>query len=83
MISEASRSTAERARTLYEAQLRLQLERDFPNRFVCIEPVSERYFLAETFDAAVNSALDAFPDQLTYTMRIGHQTALHLGVLIQ
>jgi hypothetical protein len=83
MISEISRSTAERARLLYDAQLRQPLERDFPNQFVCIEPDSGRHFIAETFDAAVSAALDAFPDRLTYTIRISHSAAIHLGVFVQ
>ena len=83
MISEASRSVAVQARNLYESELRERLERSFSDRFVCIEPISERYFIGDTFDAAVNAALDAIPDRLTYTLRIGHQTAIHLGVLTQ
>jgi hypothetical protein len=83
MLSEASRTTAEQARILYATVLQQQLERDSLGDYVSIEPVSGRYFVAETFDAAVNAALDAFPDRLTHTMRIGHEAALHLGVLVQ
>lgn len=83
MISESSNVTVQRARLLYESQLRQQLERDFRDQFVCIEPVSGRYFIGKSFDDAVNAALDACPDQLTYTMRVGHSAALQLGVLTQ
>ena len=83
MTSEASRSIAEQARNLYESELRERLELDFPHRFVCIEPISKRYFIGDTFDAAVNAAIDAIPDRLTYTLRIGHQAAIYLGVLTQ
>ncbi|MGM0487487.1 MAG: hypothetical protein ACQESR_12100 [Planctomycetota bacterium] len=51
--------------------------------FVCIEPESGDYFLGRTFDDAVNQAIDAHPDRLTHTLRVGHAAALHLGVMIQ
>jgi hypothetical protein len=83
MISEESKATAEKARNIYESKLRQQLEREYPNRYVCIEPLSGNYFIGVTFDEAVNAAIDAFPDRLTHTLRIGHSAALHLGVLVQ
>ena len=51
--------------------------------FVCIEPESGEYFLGGTFDDAVNKAIDAHPDRLTHTLRVGHAAALHLGMMIQ
>ncbi len=51
--------------------------------FVCIEPESGDYFLGKSFDDAVNQAIDAYPDRLTHTLRVGHAAALHLGVMIQ
>lgn len=78
MISEESKAVAERARSIYESQLRRQLEQEHSG----IEPQSGSYFLGDTFDQAVNAALDAFPERLTHTLRIGHAAALHLGVLV-
>lgn len=83
MISEESKAVAEKARTIYESQLRQQLEREHPDLYVCIEPASGNHFIGETFDDAVNAAIDAFPNRLTHTIRIGHSAALHLGVLVQ
>lgn len=83
MISEESKVTAQTARKIYESRLRQQLERDYPDRFVCIEPSSGNHFIGETFDDAVNAAIDAFPDRLTHTLRIGHSAAFHLGGLAQ
>lgn len=83
MISEESKRVAERARTIYDSQLREQLEQVHSGRYVCIEPMSGRYFLGDTFDEAVHAAIDAVPDRLTHTLRIGHSAALHLGVLAQ
>lgn len=82
MISEESKTVAERAKRIYEARLRQKLEQKHSGKYACIEPVSGRYFLGDTFDQAVNAALDAFPDRLTHTLRIGHSAALHLGALV-
>lgn len=60
MILEESKAAAQQARKNYESRLRHQLEREYPNRYVCIEPSSGNHFIGETFDEAVNPALDAF-----------------------
>lgn len=83
MISAESRAIAEKARQLYESQLRDKLEREHQGRYLCIESESGSYFLGDTFDKAVNAAADEFPDRLTHTLRIGYSAALHLGVLVQ
>ena len=83
MISEESKAVAEKARQIYESQLRHKLEQQHEGRYLCIEPASGRYFLGDTFDQAANAALDAFPDRLTHTLRIGCSAAFHLGVLLQ
>jgi hypothetical protein len=83
MISEESRATARKAQKIYELQLQQQMERDHAGRYVCIEPISGSHFIGETFDDAVNAAIDAFPDRLTHTLRVGQAAALHLGVLVQ
>jgi hypothetical protein len=82
MISEESKAVADEARRIYESELRDELERKHSGKYACIEPVSGRCFLGETFDQAVNAALDAFPERLTHTLRVGHAAALHLGVLV-
>ncbi len=83
MISQTSQSIAELARHLYETALRPPLEMQFSGQFVAIEPISGRYFIGDSFDDAVNAALDECPEQLTFTLRIGHQAALHLGGMIR
>ena len=82
MISEESRAVAEKALSIYESQLREGLEQKHSGKYACIEPVSGSYFLGDTFDQAVNAGIDAFPERLTHTLRIGHSAALHLGVLV-
>ena len=56
MISERTRATAVRARLIYEERLRAELEDKHAGRFVAVEPESGEYFLADTFDAAVEAA---------------------------
>ena len=81
MISRETKSVAEEARIIYESRLREILEQSHFGRYVSIEPESGHHFLGDTFDEAVNLAIDAYPNRLTYTIRIGHVAAFHLGGL--
>jgi len=83
MLSEEATKVAAKARELYEKTLRESLEQTHRGRFICIEPESGDFFLGDTFDSAVNQAIDAHPDRLTHTIRIGYAAALHLGGVIQ
>lgn len=83
MLSDQSKQIAAKAKAMYEANFRSQLEEKHHGEFVCIEPESGDYFLGQTFDEAVNKAIDAYPDRLTYTLRVGHAAAFHLGVMKQ
>ncbi len=83
MLSDESKQIAIKSKKLYDEQLREKLEVSSHGKFVCIEPQSGEYFVGDTFDDAVNKAIDAYPDRLTRTLRVGHSAALHLGVMIQ
>jgi hypothetical protein len=83
MLSDKARLIAEKAKQIYEEQLRERLESSDHGRFVCIEPESGDFFLGDTFDDAVNQAIDVHPDRLTHTLRVGHAAAFHMGVLIR
>lgn len=67
------------AKEFYEAELRELLESEHRDEFVTIEPVSRTYYLGSTFSEAVQKAKRACPGFLSYTLRIGHRAALHLG----
>ncbi len=67
------------AKQFYESELRKSLEAEHRDEFVTIEPVSRTYYLGSTFSEAVQNAKRACPGCLSYTLRIGHRTALHLG----
>jgi hypothetical protein len=81
MLTGELQRVAEEVKRLYEAKYRPTLESSHWGAFVCIEPESGEYFLGDTFDDAVNQAIDAHPDRLTHTLRVGHAAALHLGAM--
>lgn len=83
MLKGESQRVADRAKRLFDEKYRQSLEESHMGAFVCIEPESEDYFLGRTFDDAVNQAIDAYPDRLTHTLRVGHAAALHLGAMVQ
>ncbi|MBA3314535.1 MAG: hypothetical protein M3552_11560 [Planctomycetota bacterium] len=83
MISKESQAVSADAKRIYEQRLRIRLEDAQFGRYAAIEPISGDYFLGDTFDEAVNAALERHADRLTHTIRIGHPAALHLGVLVQ
>ena len=83
MLSDESKQIAVKSKKLYDERLRAKLEASDHGKFVCIEPQSGEHFVGDTFDDAVNKAIDAYPDRLTHTLRVGHSAALHLGVMIQ
>jgi hypothetical protein len=79
MLSQESQRVALKAKVLYAEKYRADLEKSNHGEFVCIEPESGEAFLGKTLDDAVNKANDVYPDRLTYTLRVGHAAALHLG----
>jgi hypothetical protein len=83
MLTGESKRVADQAKRLYQEQFQQTLETSHWGAFVCIEPQSGEYFLGETFDDAVNQAIDAHPDRLTHTLRVGHDAALHLGAMLR
>jgi hypothetical protein len=79
MVSELTRSVAERARHLYEVRLRATLEAEHTGRYVAVEPESGDFFVADTFDAAADAAQSAHPARQSHVLRVGHAAALHIG----
>jgi len=81
MLSDESKRVAAKAKRLFEEKFREELEKGHSGEFVCIEPESGEFFLGQTFDDAINKAMDAYPGRLTHTLRVGHDAALHLGMM--
>ncbi len=72
-------SVAQKAKEVYEEDLRERLEAGHRDEFVAIEPVSRKFFLGDTFIAAALAAREAFPERKSFVIRIGHEAAFHLG----
>ncbi len=72
-------SIAERAKEVYELELRSQLEATHCGQFVAIEPVSKAFFPGATFIEAALAAKNAFPDRKAFVLRVGHDAAFHIG----
>ncbi len=81
MVSEQTADMARRAKQFYEAQLRTQLEANHRNAFVAIEPDSGDYFLGKTLSEAIQASRIAHPDRLVFAVRVGHGSAVTIGVL--
>ncbi|MCE9530487.1 MAG: hypothetical protein K8T89_05060 [Planctomycetes bacterium] len=81
MISSHTADVAERAKAIYARRLQAELEATHPNGYVAIEPESGEHFLADSFGRAVAAARSAYPDRISFVIRIGHPAAIHLGGL--
>lgn len=81
MVSEKTVDVARRAKALYEKTLRAKLEATNMNDFVAIEPDSGDYFFGQTLSEAVQASRVVHPDRLAFAMRVGHDAAVHIGVM--
>jgi hypothetical protein len=69
----------QRATEFYEPELRATLEAPRSNAFVAIEPVSRTYYIGNTLSEAGRQARLAYPDPLSFAVRVGHSAAIHVG----
>ncbi|WP_254507402.1 hypothetical protein [Anatilimnocola floriformis] len=81
MVLQQTLAVTHAAKEIYNTRLRAQLEAAHPNAFVAIEPTSGDYFVGTTLSQAVQAARTAHPDRISFALRVGHETAIHLGVL--
>jgi hypothetical protein len=81
MVSDETKYVIERAKAIYERDLRDGLESEHRDRFVAIEPESGDHFLAGSFDAAVRAARSKYPSRLSHTIWIGHRAAFSIGLM--
>ena len=72
-------SISEKAKEVYECELRDRLEATHRDQFIAIEPMSKSFFPGDTFLAAAFAAKTAFPDRKSFVLRIGHDAAFHIG----
>jgi hypothetical protein len=81
MSTEQANDVARRARAIYDAKLREKLTATNSEEFVAIEPDSGDFFVRETLSEAVQAARAAHPNRLPFTLRIGHEATVELGIL--
>ena len=81
MASEQSLDVARRATEIYDMRLRGILEADHRNAFVAVEPDSGDYFLGNTLSEAIQTARTAHPNRISFALRVGHPSAVHLGIM--
>jgi hypothetical protein len=79
MASAQTIEVARRAQAIYERDLRHRLEETDLNAFVTIEPESGDYYLGQTLSEAIQAARAAHPNRLSFTLRVGHRSAVHIG----
>jgi len=81
MVSEQTADVARRAKQLCERSLRAKLEAAHRGELVAIEPDSGEFFLGKTLSEAIQASRAAHPDRLAFAMRVGHDAAVHIGVM--
>ena len=74
-------TTSDDAKSIYEAELKETLERDFLGQHVAIVSQSRRHFVRPTFLEAALAAREAEPDHIPFVIRIGHDAAFHIGAV--
>ena len=79
MLSERSRTVAQRAKRIYVDCLQLRLTAEHPSEYVAIEPDSGDFFVADSSGQAVRDARTAHPDRISFVIRLGHDAAIHIG----
>jgi hypothetical protein len=72
-------TTTDDAKSIYEAELRGLLERDFLGQYVAIVSPTRRHYIRPTFLEAALAAREAEPDHIPFVIRIGHEAAFHIG----
>ena len=72
-------TTVDDAKTIYRAELKESLERDFLGQYVAIVSPTRRYYIRPTFLEAALAAREAEPDHIPFVIRIGHDAAFHIG----
>ena len=46
-----------------------------------VEPESGEFFLGKTLSEAIQTARSAYADRLPFVFRVGHKTAVELGII--
>lgn len=72
-------TTTDDAKSIYHAELKESLERDFLGQYVAIVSPTRHHYIRPTFLEAALAAREAEPDFIPFVIRIGHEAAFHIG----
>jgi hypothetical protein len=72
-------TTIDDAKSIYQAELKESLERDFLGQYVAIVSPTRPHYIRPTFLEAALAAREAEPDHIPFVIRIGHEAAFHIG----
>lgn len=79
VVSPGQAELVQAAKQLYAMRLKPELEPAHDGEFIAIEPISGEYFLGKTLSAAIQAARRTHPTRLPFAMRVGADSAIHLG----
>ena len=72
-------TTTDDAKSIYIAELKEALERDYKGQYVAIVSPTRRQYIRPTFLEAAMAAREAEPDYVPFVIRIGYDAAFHIG----
>jgi len=72
----------QKARTLYESKLKAELEPEFNNKFIAIEPDTEAYAIADSSGNAMRAMYKTHPAKPVLLMKIGPEPETELAIRI-
>ena len=78
-LSPASQEVMEKARRVYDEQLRDKLEAEHSGEVIAVEPDSGDFVLGKDFMAVSQACRQRFGNKLTYTFRVGGGSAVKIG----
>jgi hypothetical protein len=74
-------TTADDAKSIFHAELKESLERDFAGQYVAIVSETRRHYIRLTFLEAALAARESEPEHVPFVIRIGHDAAFHIGAV--
>jgi hypothetical protein len=69
----------ERGEKIYNEQLKVRLEQESLGKYVVIDILSGKHFIAETADAAIALGKQDVPNGIFHLIKIGSSSAFSLG----
>lgn len=70
-----------KGQAIYETKLKNELERENLGKFVSIDVETQKYFIGDSIEDALQKAKTEFPNKIFYTARIGYTGVFNLSSL--